>query len=70
MADELPELLLNAHPELRAVGEALAQHRRGEVVSARCPKCDRALVVTEIVATKTTMVACPDGHTRYRPKHE
>lgn len=65
---EVPEAALHAHPELAAVGAALAQWRRGEVISARCLKCQRFLRVTLVEATKTLIVACPEGHTHVRAK--
>jgi hypothetical protein len=68
MTDEIPEPILRAHPELVAVGEALAQWRRGEAISARCSKCQHVLQVTLIEATKTLVVSCPDGHTNFRAK--
>ena len=68
MTDEIPEAILRAHPELAAVGEALAQWRRGEVISARCSKCGHVLQVTVVEATKALIVACPDGHTSFRAK--
>lgn len=70
MTDDIPEALLRKHPELAAVGDALAQWRRGEPITARCPKCQRALDVTRIEATGTLVVSCPDGHTQFRAKTE
>jgi hypothetical protein len=67
---EIPDEILRKHPELVPVGQALAQHRRGQQITATCPKCSQILEVTEVDATKTTVVACPSGHTLYRSKHE
>jgi hypothetical protein len=67
-ADEIPAAILRKHPELVAVGEALAQWRRGEPITARCSKCERVLEVTRVEATGTLVVACPDGHTYFRAK--
>jgi hypothetical protein len=64
----IPEAILRAHPELAAVGEALTHWRRGETISARCPKCQHFLRVTLVEATKTLLVACPDGHVNSRAK--
>lgn len=66
---EIPEPIRKKHPELAAVGEALAQWRRGEPITARCITCGRILEVTEVQATGTTVVLCPEGHTSYRSKH-
>lgn len=68
MTDEIPEAILRAHPELAAVGDALAQWRRGEEISARCMTCQQILQVTRVEATKTLVVSCPDGHTSFRAK--
>jgi len=68
MTDEIPEAILRAHPELAAVGDALAQWRRGEAISARCSKCQHVLMVTLVEATRTLVVSCPDGHTSFRAK--
>jgi hypothetical protein len=68
MDDEIPEAILRAHPELAAVGDALAQWRRGEEISARCMKCHQLLQVTHLEATKALVVSCPEGHTSFRAK--
>lgn len=53
---------------LEAVGEALAQHGRGEVVTARCAACERVLEVVDVVATGALVVRCPDGHVSFRAR--
>lgn len=68
MTDEIPEAILRAHPELAAVGEALAQWRRHESIAARCLTCQRVLQVVVVEATKTLVVSCPAGHTTFRAK--
>jgi DNA-directed RNA polymerase subunit RPC12/RpoP len=66
---DISEPMLDRHPELIAVHEALAQRRGGEAITARCSTCGAALAVQEIVATKTTVVSCPCGHISYRARH-
>lgn len=65
---EIPEAILQTHPELTAAGEALAQWRQGESISARCSKCQLCLQVTLVEATRTLIVSCPDGHTHFRAR--
>ncbi|HMG23131.1 MAG TPA: hypothetical protein VK607_17465 [Kofleriaceae bacterium] len=68
MTDEIPPAILRKHPELVAVGDALAQWRAGAPITARCLTCQRVLEVTRVEATATLVVACPDGHTYFRAK--
>lgn len=68
MHDELPPALLAKHPELAAVGEALAQIRDGKAVTARCVKCGKQLLVEDVAATGTLVIRCPDGHTFFRAR--
>lgn len=68
MTDDIPPAILKAHPELVAVGDALAQWRRGEPITARCIKCEQLLEVVRVEATGVLVVACPGGHTNFRTK--
>ena len=70
MNDEIPPGLLKRHPELIAVGEAIEQHRRGEVITARCHKCGSTLEVTEVAAVGALVVTCPEGHISFRASRD
>jgi hypothetical protein len=67
---EIPPGILAKHPELEAVGEALAQRRRGEVVSARCCYCGELLSVVDVVEAGATVVSCPNGDTMFRARRK
>lgn len=69
MDSDIPTSLLEKHPELLAVGEALDQRRRGEPITARCTKCGLPLTIEEIQATGVVIVRCPTGDTTFRIKH-
>jgi hypothetical protein len=56
-----PDWLLKRHPELVAIHEAYAQHRRGEPITARCMHCDGLLVIVRVLDAITT--SCPCGKT-------
>lgn len=64
--DGAPAWLLERHPELVAVHAALAQHGRGEPITAVCPSCGTPIEVTEVEATGTLVVACQTGDTHVR----
>ena len=70
MDDEIPPAILRTRPELVAVGEALAQHRRGEAITAQCTTCGRVLVLTDVQATGALVVRCPDGHVSFRARRK
>jgi len=67
--DEIPKSILERHPELVAVHEALAQRRRGEQITARCMHCAKPLHVEDVTATRTLVVTCPCGRTVFRAKY-
>jgi phage FluMu protein Com len=69
MFPEFPQSVLQKHPEMVAVGEALAQWSNGEPVTARCHFCGEVLVVERIEATGTVVVRCPRGDTFFRAVH-
>jgi hypothetical protein len=57
--------MLAKYPDLIPIHEALAQHSRGESVTARCLKCNGILTVTGIKAVDTVWVTCTRGCTAY-----
>lgn len=65
---EIPPGILQRHPELVAVGDALEQHRQGQPITSRCLTCGELLVVTEVEAVGTLVVTCPRGHVNFRAR--
>jgi hypothetical protein len=71
MGEDLPPAaILEKHPELISIGEALAQRKRGEPITARCIKCGLVLEVVEIEVTGVTIVRCATGDTFFRAVHK
>lgn len=68
MTDDRPPPLLRRHPELVAVGLALAQFGRGEPITATCDKCGAPLTVAEVPETGSIVVTCPGKHVSFRAK--
>jgi hypothetical protein len=66
--DQIPAALLQKHPELASVGQALEQLRQGLPVTATCFKCGLRLLAEEVEATGALVIRCPDGHTSFRAK--
>ena len=69
MDDAIPPSILKRHPELAAVGEALDQRRRGELITVPCLKCGLLLYIEEIEATGAVIVRCAKGDTFFRAVH-
>lgn len=65
---EIPKSILEKHPELIAVDEALAQLRKGEDIRATCPTCHVVLTAETVEATGVIVISCPDRHTYYRAR--
>jgi hypothetical protein len=70
MKDEraLPESLLEKHPKMLPVVEALEAYFEGRPVTSRCLECDQLLVVDHIEVIHSTWVLCPNGCTFYHDK--
>jgi hypothetical protein len=68
--DELPPEILAKHPELVAIGEALAAYHEGRPSTAVCPVCGLPLTVTEVPGTDELWVTCPTGCTRFRARRK
>lgn len=66
--DDLPPVLLERHPELVAVGEALEQFGSGASVTARCLECGVTLEVVEVAEVGVLVVSCPAGHVSFRAR--
>ena len=64
--NEIPQSILDQHPELVAVDEALVQLERGEEIRATCPTC-RVILSAEAV-TGAVVISCPGRHTYYRAR--
>ncbi|MCS6839522.1 MAG: hypothetical protein NZ701_01950 [Roseiflexus sp.] len=68
-SDELegiPPAILKRHPELAAVSATLAAWRAGQPITARCPRCDSLLMITDVEATGDLVVSCEKGHILFR----
>ena len=64
----MPEAILAKHPELVPIFEALSAYHQGRPITARCPKCDQLLVVTDVPAASARWVTCEASCTSYREK--
>lgn len=70
MNDEIPPGLLQKHPELASVGQALEQLREGQPITATCITCGLRLLAEDVERTGVLVIHCPDGHTLFRAKRE
>jgi hypothetical protein len=68
MADEIPKSILAQHPELAAVGDAIARWRGGQQVTATCMRCGSTLVVEQVEEVGVLVVRCPNGDTFFRSR--
>ena len=68
--DDIPKTLVAQHPELAQVDEAIRAHLTGKTIEARCPTCDRFLVVTEVAEASALWVTCGSGCTAYREHYQ
>lgn len=66
----IPDAILAKRPEMAQVFDALLSYSEGRPVTAHCPKCDQALVVTEVPETGSRWVTCDAGCTSYREKYK
>lgn len=68
--EAIPEVIATKHPELAAIGEAIAAHREGRPVLARCPTCAHVLTVTDTPELGSLWVTCDTGCTKFHLKYE
>ena len=68
--EDIPKTLLAKHPELAQIDEAITAHLAGKPIEARCPTCDRLLVVTEVPETGELWVTCGNGCTAYHEHYK
>ena len=61
----IPKRLFAKHPELAQIHEALDAYFEGKPIIVKCPTCGELLKVTEIKATHSLWVTCPNGHIKY-----
>jgi hypothetical protein len=66
--DEIPKFVLEKHPEMVRVGEALELFRKGEPVTTICLICGQPLIVTHIEVTGVIDIRCKTGCTKFRAK--
>ena len=67
---EIPQSLLIKYPKLARVVEALTEYYQGVPISVRCITCNQLLEVTEVEATGSLWVTCPNGCTKYHEQRE
>jgi len=60
---KLPTVILDKHPELQSIGEALAAYREGRPITTSCPTCKGPSDIEEIKAVGSLWVLCPNGCT-------
>lgn len=69
--ETIPEAILAKHPEFVAIAEAIAAHRDGRQITARCRTCDAQLSVADDIELGSLWVTCEQGctsfHLRYEP---
>jgi len=68
MTPEIPQALLDEHPELVQVASALAAYRAGKPITTLCRVCGEALIVEEFSEVGILVVTCPCGETHYRTR--
>ena len=68
MTPEIPQALLDEHPELVQVASALAAYRAGKPIMTLCRVCGEALIVEEFAEVGILVVTCPCGETHYRTR--
>jgi len=68
--DGIPGWILEKHPEIFEVGEALRQHSNGQPITIRCRFCGGLLQVTDLKQIGSTWIFCPKGCTREHIKYE
>jgi hypothetical protein len=65
---EIPRKLLEAHPEITQIDEAMRAYDQGCPIMVTCPKGNEILQVIEVKAVGTLWVNCCNGCTRFRSK--
>ena len=68
--DEIPKAILEKHPELIQIAEALEAHREGRAISTKCASCGQVLSVTEVKVSGGLWVTCSTGCTNYRARSQ
>ncbi len=68
--EQIPEIILNKHPEMLAIGQAISEHNASQPVTARCLTCGHRLVVTDYPELGSLWVSCEDSCTNFHMKYE
>jgi len=68
-ADKIPQLILEKHPELIQILDAIKIYREGRPITGRCTTCNELLEVTEVPDANSLWVTCGKGCTNYREKY-
>ena len=68
MEEEFPKVVLEKHPEVVEVFEAIRLFKSGKEVTTRCRYCGELLTINELPDVGVLNVNCPCGKTSYRSK--
>ena len=69
-AQEIPKDVLEKHPKLLAISEAIEQHRSSQPVAVLCSTCGNRLVVTDFPELGSLWVGCEIGCTKFQMKYK
>jgi len=68
MIDKIPDSVLNKHPEMVQIFDAIKQFKADEKVTVACPSCNEPLSVYQDENLGFLNVNCPCGKCSYRSK--
>lgn len=68
MEDEIPRGILEKHPELIQISEAISAYKEKRPITVYCKTCGQLLQVTEVKAVGSIWVMCGNGCTRYHSR--
>jgi hypothetical protein len=68
MEEEIPKVVLEKHPEMVEVFEAIRLFKSGKKITTSCRYCDELLTVDELPNVGVLNVSCSCGKTSYRSK--
>jgi hypothetical protein len=68
MEEKIPKVVLEKHPEIIEVFEAIRSFKSGKEITTCCRYCGELLTISELAEVGVLNVSCPCGKTSYRSK--